>query len=61
MSDKDKITLTREEAITALRIARAGGWHRHKELDETLWPKGKNQFVDDTSHLLKKLEEFLDV
>ncbi len=57
---KDKITLTREEAITALRIARAGGWHRHKELDESLWPKGRNKFVDDSSHLIKKLEEFLD-
>jgi hypothetical protein len=60
MSDNGKVVLTKAEAITALRIARAGGWHRHRELNETYWPKGKNQFVDDASHLIKKLEEFLD-
>ena len=61
MSGKEKIPLTKEEAVTALRIARAGGWHRHRELNESAWPKGKNQFVDDSSRLIKKLEEFLDV
>jgi hypothetical protein len=60
MSDKEKISLTQEEAITALRIARAGGWHLNKELDENLWPKGKKRFFGDSAHLIKKLERFLD-
>ncbi len=61
MSGKEKITLTKEEAVTALRIARAGGWYPNRELNESAWPKGRKQFVDDSSRLIKKLEEFLDV
>jgi hypothetical protein len=60
MSKDKKLTLTKEEAATAVRIIRAGGWHRHIELSDKAWPKGKNPAVDSASHLLKKLEEFLE-
>ena len=56
---KNHLELTREEAETALRIIRSSGWHRHKELSDEIWPKGKNDMIDNASHLLKKLEEFL--
>ncbi len=57
MSKNGEVVLTREEAITTLRIARAGGWSLQKELDVS---SSRNQFFKDSGRLIEKLEKFLD-
>ena len=51
------VTLTTEEAELCVRLIRAGGWHRRKELSEVMQT---NPAVMQVSRLLKKLEDGLD-
>lgn len=51
------VTLTTEEAELCVRLIRAGGWHRRKELSEVMQT---NPAVIQVSRLLKKLEDGLD-
>jgi hypothetical protein len=48
------VTLTTEEAALCVRLIRAGGWHRRKELSETMQ---ESPVIMQVSRLLKKLEQ----
>lgn len=54
---KKAVTLTTEEAALCVRIIRAGGWHRRKELGESM---RTSPAIMQVSRLLKKLEDGLD-
>ena len=48
------VTLTTEEAALCVRLIRAGGWHRRKELSEAMQ---ESPVIMQVSRLLKKLEQ----
>lgn len=51
------IKLTEKEAEVCLRIIRSSGWHRRRELGDSM---KDSPIIAEVSHVIKKLEDGLD-